>query len=250
MAQGGSVRAGAARKPLPREARAAAEEAVLLRLLGLLFERPKRGWAEEVRSLIPEQADERLGAIAARAATVTEGEYLAALGPGGFASPREVAYRGFADPGRLLSDLSAIYGAFAFHPRAEDPPDHVAVEIGFAGYLAMKEAFTITAGDEEGAARTREGRALFLEAHLRPFAAGLRRRLENAAPASHLAEAAGFLARWAGCGPADLETGAAPDGCGSSAGEAAMTCGGCAGAGPDPEARPGNDDPFVPEGGS
>lgn len=53
------------------------------------------------------------------------------LGPGGLASPREVAYRGMGDPGQILSDILAFHEAFAFRPEAEEPPDHVAVEAGF-----------------------------------------------------------------------------------------------------------------------
>lgn len=215
------------RDVLPLEARAAAGEAAFLRLLGLLFERPRPGWADEVRALAAEQAGERLRAVAEQAAAATEGEYLAVFGPGGSASPREVAYRRYADPGRMLAELSAAYRAFFFRPRAEDPVDHVAVEVGFAGYLAMKAAYTIAAGDDQGTERTREGRALFLASHLRPFAAGLGARLAGVAPAGHLADAARLLADWAGCGAADLETPVEIGACAGGAGQDAMTCGGC-----------------------
>lgn len=227
-----------ARHVLPKGARTAAGTAARFRLLGLLFERPRPGWAEEVRSLAVEAADESLRAIAARALTSTEGGYLGLFGPGGAVSPREVAHRGFADPGRLLADLSSLYDAFAFRPRSEDPPDHVAVEVAFAAYLALKEAYAITAGDREGAERTCEGRALFLEHHLRPFAAGLRTRLDGLMTTGHLGDAAGLLAEWAGCGEADLAAASAIDACGAAAGEGAMTCGGCGESGDESEAKP------------
>jgi len=52
------------------------------------------------------------GSAAARGAV--EGHYLALLGPGGPASPREAAYVGLGDPGRTLAELRAFYDAFAY----------------------------------------------------------------------------------------------------------------------------------------
>lgn len=106
--------------------------------------------------------------------------------------------------------------------------------MGFGGYLGVKEDYTVTAGDGEGTARTREGRALFLDTHQRPFAAGLRAFLAGASAAHHRAEEADFLAEWAGCGAPDLEAPAAIDTCGPGAGEDAVTCCGCG----DGERRP------------
>ena len=212
--------------PLPEDASAAAADALRLRLAGLLFERPREAWVDEVRSLAGAQPDRTLAEAATAAAAATEGDYHRVFGPGGSVSPREVAYRGFADPGRILAELSAIYEAFAFRPRAEDPFDHIAVETGFAGYLAMKEAYALATGDRERAALTREARTLFLETHLRPFVAGLRLRLSGADAPAHLRPAVRFLAGWAGC---DL----LQDGVCASRGpadEPELTCGGCDGA--------------------
>lgn len=201
----------AARPALPEEARAAAREAAFLRLLALLFERPRPGWADEVRSLAEETADGRLQDPARRAPMVGEGEYLAVFGPGGVVSPREVAYGRFVDPGRVMAELSGMYAAFAFRPRAEDPIDHVAVEIGFAGYLALKEAYALSMEDRERADLARAARALFLDTHLRPFAAAIRGRLAGAT-LPHLDGAAAVLAEWAGCPTADAtDAGAAAD---------------------------------------
>ena len=155
----------------------------------------------------------RTAAQAARHAS--EGEYLYLVGPGGIVSPREVSYRSFEDPGRILADLAATYAAFAFQPRAEESHDHLAVEAGFVGYLLLKEAFAVTRGDADAASTTAAARQGFLEAHLtaaRPFAERL-----TAAGDSHLAAAARVLAervpehlaRWAGGdGVTDLTCGA------------------------------------------
>jgi len=163
----------------PRMIQDRLRQAAAWRLNGLLLERPRAGWIEDVEALAREVADAGLGAAAQAARAATEGEYLSLLGPGGAASPREVAYRTMEDPSRLLADLSAWYEAFAYRPRAEDPPDHLAVEAGFVGYLLLKEALALSAGDQEAAETTAEARARFLEERLAPFIEGLAGRLEG-----------------------------------------------------------------------
>ncbi|MEE9197766.1 MAG: molecular chaperone TorD family protein [bacterium] len=152
-------------------------EAAEWRLIGLLLERPRSGWKDEVKSLGSEVLDEPLRAAAEAAREATEGTYLGLLGPGGFVSPREVAYRPQEDPGKIMSDLAAFYEAFAFSPEAEDPLDHIAVEAGFAGYLRLKELYALARGDEKAVATTAEAHRHFLEEHLgtfvEPFAQGL-----------------------------------------------------------------------------
>ena len=206
---------------LAEDASAAAADALRLRLAGLLFERPRAAWADEVRSLAGAQPDRTLAVASEAGAAATEGDYLRVFGPGGSVSPREVAYQGFADPGRILADLSAFYDAFAFHPRAEDPFDHIAVETGFVGYLAMKEAYALATGDRQRAAMTRKARTLFLKTHLRPFVAGLRLRLSGADAPAHLQRTVRFMAGWARCDLLGSEI-LAPKG---SAEEPALTCG-------------------------
>lgn len=227
---------------LSEETKAAAREAAFLRLLGLLFERPRPGRADEVVALAGEVPDARLRELARMSLTAGEGEYLGVFGPGGTVSPREAGYGRFVDPGRVMADLSGIYEAFAFHPRAEDPIDHVAVEVGFAGYLALKEAYALSIGDQVRADQARAARALFLETHLRPFAAAIRGRLAGSA-LPHLEGAGALLAEWAGCPAAAI--GAAADPAAILAGEACaavldgeemdMNCGGC---GTEDPARP------------
>jgi len=161
------------------------------RLLGLLLERPRPGWHEEVAALGREVRHADLRGAAAAAAAATEGEYLALLGPAGV-SPREVSYQTFADPGALLAQLAAMYEAFAFQPRAEDPADHLAVEAGFVGYLFLKEAFARSRGERVAAATTATARQRMLAEHLtaaRPLAQRL-----AAAGESYLAAASAILA--------------------------------------------------------
>lgn len=150
------------------------------RLIGLLLERPRRGWHADVAAVAKEVGDRKLRGAATAARAATEGDYLHLLGPGGVVSPREVTYQPFADPGQLLAQLASFYDAFAFRPRAEEPDDHIAVEAAFVGYLLLKQAFATAHGAAEAAATTAAARADFVDTHLATFALSFAQRLESA----------------------------------------------------------------------
>jgi nitrate reductase assembly molybdenum cofactor insertion protein NarJ len=164
-------------------------EAARWHLLALLFERPRAHWREDVARLSRETTDPVLRALADAAGAAREGDYLRLLGPGGAVSPREVGHAGgFRDPGWILSDLARFYDAFGYRPRAEDPADHVAVELGFVAYLHLKEALARSTGDEESAAVTSAARDAFVREHVAGFVRSMADRLGPAA-APHLAGA-------------------------------------------------------------
>jgi nitrate reductase assembly molybdenum cofactor insertion protein NarJ len=141
------------------------------RFLGLLFERPREGWWQDVEALVREVGDPELKAAAEAAREeADQGLYLALLGPGGAVSPREVAYRGMKDPGHILAEIMAFYEAFAFRPATEEPPDHLAVEAGFLGYLCLKEAYARARRNDEEAEIAGNAAARFLKDHLSVFA--------------------------------------------------------------------------------
>jgi nitrate reductase assembly molybdenum cofactor insertion protein NarJ len=197
------------------DAQALISEAAEWRLIALLLERPRAGWQMEVAALAREVPHQGLRTAAHAARDASEGEYLHLVGPGGIVSPREVSYRSFEDPGRILADLAASYAAFAFQPRAEESPDHLAVEAGFIGYLLLKEAFAVARGDTEAASTTAAARSRFLEGHLtaaHPFAERL------AAGGSYLAAVACVLAERV---PEHLSL------CAEGDGAADVTCGAC-----------------------
>lgn len=184
---------------LPAASVALLAEAAAWRVLSLLFTRPRPGWREELERLGLQLDRAELGSLAtAVSAAAREGEFLALLGPGGPVSPREVAAQPRRDPGHLLGEIEACYEAFAYVPQAEDPPDHVAVEAGFIGYLRLKEAFALAAKEAEAAVICREAAADFLAEHLAPLAAALRTNLPADGPAPYLAVAAALLADLAG----------------------------------------------------
>jgi hypothetical protein len=185
-------------------------EAAAWRLLGLLFERPRGGWRQDVDSLRPAVRDADIAsAVEAARDEATEGLYLAVLGPGGLASPREVAYRGMGDPGQILSDILAFHEAFAFRPEAEEPPDHVAVEAGFMGYLRLKQAYAAMRGNEDEAGIAAQAAARFCEVHLSSLAWPLADHLEKTG-VQYLARAARALAHRAGPRPATHFAGESP----------------------------------------
>lgn len=185
----------AGRKQLAAETTLHVTNAVALRLIGLLLERPRPGWWAEVHALAREVRDRQLQAAAAAAETADERLYLALLGPGGRISPRHASYIGVEDPGRRLALLRELYEAFGYRPvDAEDPPDHIAVEVSFAAFLSLKAAWAIAAQD--GAALAAACRALecFVADQLGPFATVLLRRLDAAVEAApHLRLAATAL---------------------------------------------------------
>jgi nitrate reductase assembly molybdenum cofactor insertion protein NarJ len=158
-------------------------EAAAWRLLGRLFECPDGEWRAEVEALARELGDDELGAaVASVGATATEGQYHSVFGPGGPAPPREASYRETLELGSLLSELAVYYDAFAYAPQVAEPPDHVAVEVGFVAYLRLKQAYALAEGDEECAAVAAQAAAGFVSDHLATFAAPLAEVLA----ASHL----------------------------------------------------------------
>jgi len=194
------------------------------RLLGLLFERPRPSWRLEVEALAREVGEPRLSRAAADARSFGEGRYLRILGPGGAVSPREGAHRPFHDPGQLLAAVRGFYETFAYRPLAEDPADHVAVEIGFLGFMALKEAYALSRNDPDAADLTRRAAKTFMEEHLAVLSGALPDKLSGVAAAGHLLEAARLLREW--CPPRDPQPGlrvvnADPGACDES------PCGGC-----------------------
>ena len=181
--------------PLVQELLAAA---TAWRLLGLLFERPREGWWQDVEALSRVVSDPEIRSAAAEAQLeASEGRYLALLGPGGPVSAREVAYRGMEEPGQIMADIQAFYQAFAFQPETEEAPDHLAVEAGFLGYLCVKEAYARARGNDEEAEIAAAAAIRFCEAHLSAVAWPVAKRLESTG-VRHLSLAAATLARRSG----------------------------------------------------
>jgi len=146
-------------------------EAAEWRLISLLFDCPNGKWFDDVKALGEQVTDKRLKR-AARAAQkeASEGLFHSIFGPGGPAPGREVSYRGWVQPGYMLSELTSFYDAFSFKPVTDEVPDHVAVETGFIAYLRLKEAFALDCFDTESAEITAEAAKTFISEHLSKYA--------------------------------------------------------------------------------
>ncbi|HEU4343189.1 MAG TPA: molecular chaperone TorD family protein [Candidatus Binatia bacterium] len=152
-------------------------QAAAWRLASLLLERPQREWHREIAQLSLEASDATLTVCAHEARQATEELYHHLFGPGGTVSPREVSYCGFEDPGRLMSQLATVYQAFSYQPRREEPIDHISVEVGFVGYLFLKEAYARQQGNSEGAVISEDVRERFRNEHVARCAAGMHKRM-------------------------------------------------------------------------
>lgn len=153
-------------------------EAADWRLISLLFECPVGDWKEKVKDLAAEISDFQLK-TAAEFAIVEAGEgfFHSIFGPGGPAPGREVSYRGWVQPGYLLSELSSFYDAFSYKPETSEVPDHVSVETGFIAYLRLKEFYALECGDKGRALITNEAATGFIDDHLSKYAQKLSKLL-------------------------------------------------------------------------
>jgi hypothetical protein len=176
-------------------------EAADWRLLGLLFECPSANWRHQVEGLAAETADAELRAAAQQALQdAAEPLYHSVFGPGGPAPAREASCRESLQLGYLMSELNAFYEAFAYRPATLEAPDHVSVQIGFVGYLKLKEAFALASSDGGHAAITAEAAGRFIGEHLSVLAEPLAAALRNSG-VHHLELAGAVLLRRVGPRP-------------------------------------------------
>lgn len=150
------------------------------RLISLLFDCPVGDWQAQVKTLAAEANDPQLRTAAEFArAEAGEGLFHSIFGPGGPAPGREVSYRGWVEPGYLLSELSSFYDAFSYEPATSEVLDHVTVETGFIAYLKLKELYALECGDNEKAEIASNASTKFIDEHLSKFAEKLSRLLAS-----------------------------------------------------------------------
>jgi nitrate reductase assembly molybdenum cofactor insertion protein NarJ len=187
------------------------QEAASWRLLGLLFERPGPEWMEQVSTLANEVTEPTLKAAAEAARQeASPGLYHSTFGPGGPAAPREVSYRRGVLPGAALAELRSLYESFAYQPSVDEPPDHVAVEVGFMAYLRLKQAYALACGNDEHVRICAEAEQQFLHEHLSRMAAPLAVSLGSSG-ITYLAHAAQVLQSRVGPMPAEVALTVLPD---------------------------------------
>lgn len=148
------------------------------RMISLLFDCPKGEWFNEVDDLAGQITDQKLKQAAKAARNeASEGLFHSTFGPGGPAPGREVSYRSWVEPGQLLSELSAFYGAFCYKPATGEVADHVSVEAGFVAYLRLKELYARESGDNENAEITADAAHRFTADHLAKYSQKLSKLL-------------------------------------------------------------------------
>lgn len=147
------------------------KDATEWRLISLLFDCPDKEKLEQIDSLGRSISDKNLKRAAKAAQKeASEGLFHSIFGPGGPAPGREISYRGWVQPGYMLSELSSFYDAFSYKPKTDEVPDHVAVETGFIAYLRLKEAFARECSNTANAVITANASKTFIDEHLSKYA--------------------------------------------------------------------------------
>ena len=201
------------------------------RLLGLLFEYPTAAWRQSLAAVLADLRGTALASLAEDALLFqTEGLHIALFGPSGSVPVREVAYQGGVQSGYLVSELAAYYAAFGYTPTAEEPPDHLAIELGFVAYLKIKQALALACGDPSQSSLAADAAASFRKDHLAFMAEPIAQVLPTFAP-DYLTEAGALLLHRLGPAPRSSYPLSAPSmgegddddlGCGAASGDSAL----------------------------
>jgi nitrate reductase assembly molybdenum cofactor insertion protein NarJ len=160
------------------------------RYLSLLFAPPTQEIGDELVSLAgsvaPALAEdaEALGKATGRS---LQGLYHKVLGAAGQVPDVECGYDDNTAGGRgpLLADVAGFYRAFSFEAPAGLTTDHICTELGFMGWLAMKEAFARHEGDEDHRAITEEARRRFVKDHLGRWVLAFLERVAQVGEGTH-----------------------------------------------------------------
>lgn len=177
------------------------QRAATYQFLALLFLPPTAELRSELDVLadaLPDQLRAAGRALIAEAGPEVEHEYHALLGGSGRCRDCESDYQvnALGGKGPLIADVAAFYKAFRFSAdQLRLAPDHIAVELDFLGYLAMKSAYARHAGlaDEREICET--AATSFLRDHLAHWTPQFLAQLDSAAGDLFHGHAARFAAR-------------------------------------------------------
>lgn len=186
----------------------------LYRLLGLAFGYPTRPVVGELGGLADQVASAPATAAALReplarfAGAARDAdpdalgdEYVFLFDRQVRCAPCEGAYTQagqMAGKSAALADVAGFYTAFGLQPTGiqADVEDHVAAELEFMSVLALKEAYALARGHEDGLAVTQGAQVAFLTDHLGRWAEAFARAVREATPLPYYAVAAEVLATW------------------------------------------------------
>ncbi len=176
-----------AKSPAGSEARKWLERSAKWRCLSLLFQLPTRESRKEVRRIaaeVPRELRKLAEQSTSHSLSAAEMEYHRVLGAGGIPAV-ESSYddNALAGRGPVLADVRAFYEAFSYQPKKlpAELPDHIAVELDFLAYLAMKIAFALHESMKKEAHTAEDAYERFLQEHLCEWAAKLETQVERAA---------------------------------------------------------------------
>lgn len=145
--------------------------ASLLQFTALALQPPSSKLIEEMRALVPSlpaELAERTSLILTMPLEDWEPEFFSVLGPAGCPTSESSYERAAqASRGPLLARVAAFYDAFGYAPeRLREVPDHMAIELGFLSFLAMKVAFAMFESKEEEASVAAAAYDTFRRQHL------------------------------------------------------------------------------------
>lgn len=145
--------------------------ASLLQFSSLALQPPSSNLIAEMRALVPSlpaELAERTSLILAVPIEEWEPEFFSVLGPAGCPTSESSYERAAqASRGPLLVRVAAFYEAFGYAPeRLREVPDHMAIELGFLSFLAMKVAFALFDSKGEESAVAAAAYETFRQQHL------------------------------------------------------------------------------------
>lgn len=191
----------AAAMPSPELARHL-ERAAEWRLLGQALSYPDPQWRRRMELVLECIRDEDFLSLGRAALEGSRpGLWLELFGPDGPVKARAVSWEGGLEPGALLAELRAFFGAFAYEPPEGPAPDELAVLLDFAGWLELKAAYALVRHDDEAAGVTLRALQTFLARFVAPVAWPVWRQLQAAAAPAFLSGAARRAAERAGPEP-------------------------------------------------
>lgn len=165
------------------------ENASAWRFLSLCFRLPSRAGRAEIKSLSP-RLPEPLRVLAEEVSAVPlkqwEAEFHRVMGAGGVpACASSYDDNALAGRGPMLADIRGFYEAFAYQPEPPpaEVPDHIAVQLDFLAYLAMKVAFARHEADSEKEETARTAYERFLEQHIHTWVERFQARLTGSSSA-------------------------------------------------------------------
>ncbi len=139
-----------------------------------------------------------------------EPEFHRVLGAGGIPAC-ESSYddNALAGRGPLLADVRGFYEAFAYQPERPpaEVPDHLAVQLDFLAYLAVKIAFACHEQSREAEQTARDAYHRFIEQHLNTWAERFHARLTAATASPYGAVLDALCAHLKEAAPAETTAG-------------------------------------------